>query len=1199
MPADEQGVPISLGLFSSLDTEIFPPPEGISPDNQDVMYLPQSVFSRYGTRKALSAPLAGNPQIVYTKSFVQPNNLPLTLILDSLGNLYKEDPINSPGTVTLLVNITDLPTCAQSVTAFGREYIATSDGQHGLGVPLQFDGTNLDRVTQDGPGAGPVAQNFLASPATIAAGTTGPAITITSITPSDPVTYGPPPTPPIIVDETLTIVTAAPHGFSVFQSVIIAGNSNALYNYPFQVSSVINSTTFKVLWEESSGGSGAGGTVTGYGGGSLSRSQNIVSATTTAPHGFQVGWQIAIAGIVNVTIGGSITATSRDVNGISTITTSAANALPVNAQVQITGVTDTTFNGNFTVLSVLSPTQFTVANPGSVASSSAGAVKDIFNGTFYVQSIPTSTTFTYTNVGPNDTATGSGTATPVGNISAGTHGVVVMFQTRNGYITAPSPIVYFSANGAQQVKLGSLPIGPANVVARIIGFTGTGGGNFFYIPVPLTTQTQGAGATTVLQATLIPDNTTTGGVFDFSDTPLFSATAIDIPGRNYFAQVTLGPCLGFFTFASRLVTFGEYTKIQNLLNMSMDGGYANADLTRPLGWTQDVLGGGSLVGGGAWAGGYKWNVTDAVVGVGAALGRISQPAFQDQFGIAILKPNTQYSVRMWSQKNGAPSAAITVDFYSPTGGGTLASAVINPTLAGGFSMATFSTVTPTVIPSDTVLRAWLVSSNTVGPVVAFDEMFIIPTAAPYRNSLLRGSYVNAAEQFDGVTGDFGPTGDTSPLQCCSELRNSLYLNTRRGKHQTTDNRTGEPSTWDVSEITESVGTLGVHGCDPGPLGSGDSGEQWEFCASDGGVHIFAGGDQPKISQEVQGLWDRVNLAAFPSIWVKNDNGNRRLYVGVPLDAATSPNTVLVMDYRNLDSADAIAKGGPIRESMGGKLICREFSRKWTRWSLPLNCGEMLQRPTPQTNSAGARITELAFCAGSGNTGTTLSPASFGNFYSFDPAKLTDDDFGMLVPYYDTYLFPTEDARQQYQLTRRVIADYVSLNLQGTGNSKITPYSNQISNTYPDLPTFALSAATPHDLETDMWVDGERIGLRIGSQPANGAFSITSVVITAVGGAGQAIATFTFAYPVGVSIGSATPSLVYGGSNPEFAGGWTLDSVISPTQIVAEAPLAAFSVGDTSAGGTATISGLTDNAFSLQNLTMTLKSDPFAPVRGAI
>ncbi|MGH9639022.1 MAG: hypothetical protein ACRD3Y_03095, partial [Bryobacteraceae bacterium] len=155
-------VEVPLEVFGSLVTEMSPSdlPSGVSPDNQDVAYLPGSVFSRAGLAKVFDAAFpAGGPEgqiptLTYGKSFVTPTGDIKNLYLDSNGVLWVEDFSNSPGVSTKLLDSTP-GSYAKSVTAFGREYIAISDGLHGADVPLQYDGTNLDRMTQDGPGAPP------------------------------------------------------------------------------------------------------------------------------------------------------------------------------------------------------------------------------------------------------------------------------------------------------------------------------------------------------------------------------------------------------------------------------------------------------------------------------------------------------------------------------------------------------------------------------------------------------------------------------------------------------------------------------------------------------------------------------------------------------------------------------------------------------------------------------------------------------------------------------------------------------------------------------------------------------------------------------------------------------------------------------------------------------------------------------------
>ena len=86
----------------------------------------------------------------------------------------------------------------------------------------------------------------------------------------------------------------------------------------------------------------------------------------------------------------------------------------------------------------------------------------------------------------------------------------------------------------------------------------------------------------------------------------------------------------------------------------------------------------------------------------------------------------------------------------------------------------------------------------------------------------------------------------------------------------------------------------------------DTGEDWAVIAGRAGMYIFDGGEPVKISQEIQPLWDQINWAAGNTLWVRVDTRNKRILCGVPIGTATSPNRILVLDYRSLSSAGEIA-----------------------------------------------------------------------------------------------------------------------------------------------------------------------------------------------------------------------------------------------------------------------------------------------------
>src|ERR1700722_9957286 len=115
-------------------------------------------------------------------------------------------------------------------------------------------------------------------------------------------------------------------------------------------------------------------------------------------------------------------------------------------------------------------------------------------------------------------------ATAAGSISPGAHQCSVIFLTRQGYYTAPSPPVTWTAGGSFKVNVTNIPTGPSNVIARLLAFTASGGANFYNVPATMT----------------INDNTTTSFVVDFTDTILLSGTSFDY----LFGEIELPNQLG-------------------------------------------------------------------------------------------------------------------------------------------------------------------------------------------------------------------------------------------------------------------------------------------------------------------------------------------------------------------------------------------------------------------------------------------------------------------------------------------------------------------------------------------------------------------------------------------------------------------------------------------------------------------------------
>jgi hypothetical protein len=280
-------------------------PPGAAEIAQDVMF-PQGGLRQRGGLLAIFGPnnsgIPATGRILGLKTYSTPTLAQRLLAWDSAGNFYKESP---QGTLSLVASRPYLNLLYQSQTLFGREYQAFFNSLGGADIPRQFDDLNWDRVSQDGPGASPLVANLVPPSATLNNTGAGAAINISSITPSDPHTYtyrrlvSVQPreyeTDSYTVYQTIKVVTAVPHGFAVGQLVAIAGAAAQFNTTGKTVTAVIDAVTFKLAYNNQNGAAGGAlGTVT-LQLPTLVRQSNLVTAATTTPHGFQVGWNVQIA----------------------------------------------------------------------------------------------------------------------------------------------------------------------------------------------------------------------------------------------------------------------------------------------------------------------------------------------------------------------------------------------------------------------------------------------------------------------------------------------------------------------------------------------------------------------------------------------------------------------------------------------------------------------------------------------------------------------------------------------------------------------------------------------------------------------------------------------------------------------------------------------------------------------------------------
>src|SRR5580704_13674197 len=229
----------SLDIFGGLVTDMSPAdlPAGASPDCSDVAFELGAVQTRPGLL-SMYTPITGNPTVNYLKTYIQPNLTETLLALDSTGTLWGEF---SAGTLTQIASGIVPGSHAKSATLFGREYIAISDGQFGIDIPRQYDGTYFDRVSQVGPGGGPASAAD--APAEL------------------PISIAASPTGAVRASGVATITTTVAHNYLAGQYVTIAGVTDSSFDGVFVIASVPSVTTFTFLEGGADSASG-GGTVT-------------------------------------------------------------------------------------------------------------------------------------------------------------------------------------------------------------------------------------------------------------------------------------------------------------------------------------------------------------------------------------------------------------------------------------------------------------------------------------------------------------------------------------------------------------------------------------------------------------------------------------------------------------------------------------------------------------------------------------------------------------------------------------------------------------------------------------------------------------------------------------------------------------------------------------------------------------------------
>lgn len=686
----------------------------------------------------------------------------------------------------------------------------------------------------------------------------------------------------------------------------------------------------------------------------------------------------------------------------------------------------------------------------------------------------------------NDSGTGQVVITnTVLNIGPGTRQAVVLFKTRNGFLSRPSPPVTFTTNqSTASITCSNLPIGPPDVIGRVVAFTEAGangvpGAFFYYIPVPVSTIVNGQPFT--FQPTVVNDNVSTTASFVFTDAVLLDSTEIDVPGNDLFSLRELGACRWNVLYADRMFYGQEQLKIVNLLNISFNGGYqatSGASLL-PSGWTPDATNGsgGSLVTSTIF--GQSYQIQNTTGSAQSVYGMITQGAFEDAYQAPIFQQNVAYSIRVTAAKGTNTDAGnLVVDlttFDTQRGYGTVYGsftlALSSMTTSQAVYTGTLLVTKFATVPSNLVIRLYA-TNLTNGSTVTVDRIEPFDISQPVNLSDVAASYAGQPEAVAAITGNVGLSArNNQATNGAFVMYDQLYFLKQQSMFVTSDSKGDEPADWDVHEVSNRVGTCSIW--------SYDVGEEWMATACREGVYVFVGGAPIPIAWEIQKAWDLINWSAAGTMWLKVDIQNRRIHIGAPMATPNvylpqapvnsnpqSPNVEFVMGYQGISDIKELAAMAQMHVTMFGNLVSVDMKRKWNIWQINAPYADFVTR-------ADGVSRPLLLCNGN----------SSGKIYQLQ-AGLTQDDNTTPIPWlYTTYGFVNSGMSKQNPLLgfHRKLFTYLQLNAYGSGVMAVNFLSNRVNadakHTWSVLSAtggISLQASPSDDLERSINVAGNRV-----------------------------------------------------------------------------------------------------------------------------
>jgi hypothetical protein len=723
---------------------------------------------------------------------------------------------------------------------------------------------------------------------------------------------------------------------------------------------------------------------------------------------------------------------------------------------------------------------------------------------------------------------GTGTLTVIGGsiipIGPGIRQGVVYFITETEYETTPSaPFQFSTPEGTDEIICSNIPIGPPDTIARALAFTeagqnGVAGENFYVIEEPVTTTVDGVVAT--VPSTIINDNVTTQISLAFTDAVLLNSREIDVQGDDLFNLIELGSSGWCIPYASRMFYGLQLNKINNWWTgggLTFDAGYlpSTTGILQPLGWsTVNTVDQQLLISPITGQALYIKNTYGATT---AQVGMIYQTAYQDPNLVAIIQPNTYYSVRVACEApSGITTGTLVIDLtdYTPAiGFGKTYGSFSVPlssmsTVMQVFSGTLLTTQFTTSVSANLQIRVYLANAGANADCL-IDRIEVFPTLTPYLKAQVYGSYVGEPETIDASsTGGIIDTTTENSQACMGAfvMHDLLYLLKTQSWYSTQADPNSEPGGWGLKEVSDRVGTIGIN--------SYDTGEEWCITACRAGIYGFDGGEPTKISQELWNLWEQINWKAGDSIVVRNDIVSKRLYVAIPLPTGinpatglaankytiqwlpnapynptpTTPNVMLMLNYQGLANIKEMMVSPEVHTTMFGALAAPDMKRKWAIWNIATPYMQFIMQPDGETE-------QLYICNGIGTS----------KIYELDQDQYSDDGVA-INSLYTTYGFVNAAKAATLPIFGFHAKRYTVFQTEITGgqltssqvtNAKIRMLPNTISPKYPYTVPVGIPLVDPlnDDYFRAINVKGNRMFVEVSTNAVGSWFNLSKILLT--------------------------------------------------------------------------------------------------------